>query len=250
MRLAIEHPASLLPRETGGQLTQERQKPLLILFHTQDQSQPALKANRTRKFLVAMRKRDDLGSERPMDDLIKLVRTYRLTAGLAERIRLAEEIFRLIEPDLRLFVFSSITHDAAKDALQEVLKAVATSLKKFEGGTVKEFWAWCYRIARNKLSDHYRSKAADRTQSLPPEELWRMMELSAQDAPLTAQTRLDLDYAIKLLTATKPECSDLLWRHYVIGLDYTELAEERNVSYDNVRMKIGRCLDEAKSLIS
>jgi DNA-directed RNA polymerase specialized sigma24 family protein len=86
-----------------------------------------------------------------MDDLIKLVKTYRLTAGLAERIRLAEEIFRLIEPDLRVFVFSSVSHEAAKDALQEILKAVATSLKQFKGDTVKEFWAWCYRIARNKL---------------------------------------------------------------------------------------------------
>jgi hypothetical protein len=44
-----------------------------------------------------------------MDDLIKLVKTYRLTAGLAERIRLAEDIFRLIEPDLRVFVFSSVS---------------------------------------------------------------------------------------------------------------------------------------------
>ena len=67
---------------------------------------------------------------------------------------------------------------------------------------------------------------------------------------MTAQTRLDLEYVIKLLTAAKPECSELLWRHYVIGLDYTELAEERNLSYDNVRMKIGRCLDEAKSLVT
>jgi RNA polymerase sigma factor (sigma-70 family) len=185
-----------------------------------------------------------------MTDLIKLVKTYRLTAGLSERLRLAEELIRLIEPDLRLFVFSSVSHDAAQDALQEILKAIAIGVRKFQGDTAKEFWAWCYRIARNKINDHYRSKAADRTQSLPPEELWRMMELSAQDAPLTAQTRLDLEWAIKLLTAAKPECSDLLWRHYVIGLDYAELAEERNLSYDNVRMKIGRCLDEARSLIS
>jgi RNA polymerase sigma factor (sigma-70 family) len=185
-----------------------------------------------------------------MDDLIKLVRTYRVTAGLAERIWLAEEIFRLIEPDLRVFVFSSVSHEAAKDALQEVLKAVATSLKQFKGDTHKEFWAWCYRIARNKLNDHYRSKAADRMQPTPPEDLWQMMELSAQDAPMSPAVRHDLDYAIKLLTAAKPDCSDLLWRHYVIGLDYGEIAEERNLSYDNARMKIGRCLDEAKSLVS
>jgi RNA polymerase sigma factor (sigma-70 family) len=185
-----------------------------------------------------------------MDDLIKLVRTYRLTAGLAERIRLAEEIFRLIQPDLRFFVFSSISHEAAEDVMQEILKAIATSLKKFEGGTAKEFWAWSYRIARNKLNDHYRSKAADRMQPTPPEELWQMMELSAQDAPISPAVRHDLDYAIKLLTAAKPECNELLWRHYVTGLDYAEIAEERDLNYDNVRMKIGRCLEEAKSLVS
>jgi RNA polymerase sigma factor (sigma-70 family) len=185
-----------------------------------------------------------------MDDLIKLVRTYRFAAGLSERIRLAEDIFLIIEPNLRLFVFSKISNDSAQDALQEVLKAVATSLKQFKGDTEKEFWAWCYRIARNKLNDQFRKQYADRMQPTAPEELWRMMELTSQDAPITAQTRHDLDYAIKLLTASKPECYDLLWNHYVIGLDYAELAEERGLQYDAIRMKVGRCLEEAKSLVS
>jgi RNA polymerase sigma factor (sigma-70 family) len=185
-----------------------------------------------------------------MDDLIKTVRTYRFTSGLAERVRLAEDIFRRIEPDLRLFVFSSIKNDSAQDALQEVLKAVAVSLKKFQGDTEKEFWAWCYRIARNKLSDHYREQYAELAQPVAPDELWRMMEVSAQDAPITAQTRHDLDYAIKLLTAAKPECYDLLWKHFVIGLDYGELAEMWNQNYDAIRMQIRRCLDQAKALVS
>ncbi len=43
-----------------------------------------------------------------MNELTRLVKTYRLTAGLTERVHLAEEIFRLIEPDLRLFVFGSV----------------------------------------------------------------------------------------------------------------------------------------------
>src|SRR5580658_1667786 len=103
-----------------------------------------------------------------MDDLIKLVRTYRVTAGLAERIRLAEEIFRCIEPDLRVFVFSHVSHEAAKDALQEVLKGVATSLKSFKGDSQKEFYKWCYRIARNKLADHFRQQRTERVQPLPP----------------------------------------------------------------------------------
>src|SRR5271170_1268254 len=118
-----------------------------------------------------------------MDDVIKLVRTYRLASGLTERLRLAEQIFRLILADLRVFVFSRLPPQVAEDALQEVLKAVATRMCRFEGGTTKEFWAWCYRIARNKLNDQYRSKAADRMQTMPPEDLWQMVELSAQDAP-------------------------------------------------------------------
>jgi DNA-directed RNA polymerase specialized sigma24 family protein len=76
-----------------------------------------------------------------IDELIKLVRSYRLTEGLAERIRLAEEIFRLVEADLWIFVFARVSADAAKDALQEVLKAVATGMRAFRGGTEKELWA-------------------------------------------------------------------------------------------------------------
>ena len=184
-----------------------------------------------------------------MADLIKIVRTYRVTSGLAERIRLADEIFRLIEKDLRLFVFNSVAHPHAEDALQEVLKAIATSLKKFDGGTEKEFWAWCYRIARNKLSDHFREAKAERAEAVPPEELWRMMEVSAQTAPMTAAVRHDLEYALQLLTASQPECRDYLWQHFVFGFDYAEIAEAQNLNYDSVRMRIVRCLEEAKSLV-
>ena len=185
-----------------------------------------------------------------MDDLIKLVKTYRLTAGVADRLRLAEEIFRLIEPDLRFFVFRAIQSPAAEDVLQEILKAIATGMKNFAGGSSEQFWAWCYRIARNKLNDHFRRQTADREQPMPQDELWQLVESSAQVSPLSPADRHDLEYAMKLLTASKPECYDYLWKHFVFGLAYGEIAEEQHLSYDNVRMKIGRCLDEAKSLVS
>ena len=185
-----------------------------------------------------------------MEQLIKLVRTYRVTAGLAERLRLAEEIFRLIEPELRLFVFGQVPHSTAEDVLQEILKAIATNLAKFAGDSGKEFWSWCYQIARNKLNDQFRRQAADRLQPMPPEELWQLVDASAQDTPLSPADRLDLEYAMKLLTASKPECFDYLWQHFVFGLAYGEIAEQQSLSYDSVRMKIGRCLDEAQSLIA
>jgi RNA polymerase sigma factor (sigma-70 family) len=133
---------------------------------------------------------------------------------------------------------------------QEVLKAVATSLRKFQGDSAKEFWGWCYRIARNKLNDQYRKQGSDRMQPMPPEDIWQMIEASSHDAPVTPAVRQDLQYALQLLTKSKPECYDFLWNHFVFELDYADIAADRNMTYDNVRMKIGRCLEEARSLVS
>ena len=185
-----------------------------------------------------------------MEQLIKLVKTYRLSSGLAERLRLAEAIFHLIEPDLRVFVFSAIKPQAADDVLQEVLISITNSLKNFERNSNEEFWAWCYKIARRRIYDHIRKKASDRLQPMPHDELLDLVDTSAQAAPMTAADRHDLEYALKLLDSSKPECRGYLWNHYVIGFDYGEIAEELNLNYDNVRMKIGRCLDEAQSLVS
>jgi RNA polymerase sigma factor (sigma-70 family) len=185
-----------------------------------------------------------------MEQLVKFVRTYRLTAGIAERVRLSDEIFLRLEPQLRFFVFGQVPPPDAEDVLQEIMKAVATSLGNFKGNSRDEFMGWCYSIARHKLNDHYRRKAGDRMQPLPPEELWPIVDATAQKTPMSAGDRIDLEDAMKLLTASKPECYDFLWKHYVIGLDYAEIAEEQNLKYDNVRMKIGRCLDVAQSLVS
>ena len=185
-----------------------------------------------------------------MEEVLKLVKTYRITPGLADRLHLAEQLFSLIEPDLRLFVSGSVSPSNAEDVLQEVLKAIATSLDKFAGDSAKEFWGWCYGIVRYKLKDQYRRQATDRLQPMPPEELWELVETSAQDTPLSSADRLDLDYAMKLLAAAKPECFDYLWKHFIFGLAYGEIAEEQSLSYDSVRMKVGRCLDEAQSLIA
>lgn len=185
-----------------------------------------------------------------MDDVIKLVKTYRFTQSLPERLRLAEQIFQLIGPDLKLYVAGSVHRDAAADVFQEVLKAVAVSLARFSGSTVKEFWAWAYRITRNKISDHFRKHAADRAQPMPVEELHALIDASARTAPFSPADRLDLDYAMKLLHAAKPDCHQLLWQHYVIGLDYGDLAEEYGLSYDAARMKVTRCLHDAQALVA
>jgi len=74
------------------------------------------------------------------------------------------------------------------------------------------------------------------------------IELSAQDSPINPGVRRDLEYIMNLLLALKPECYDLIWKHYITGFDYAEIADEKNSKYDAIRVKIGRCLQEAKTL--
>ena len=49
VRLAVQHPARLFRREAEGQLTEQRQKPMLIVFHAKPVRAPA--KNRTRNNL-------------------------------------------------------------------------------------------------------------------------------------------------------------------------------------------------------
>jgi RNA polymerase sigma factor (sigma-70 family) len=184
------------------------------------------------------------------DHLLKLLIAFQHTNGPVGRLRLAEEIFSVIEPDLRSFVFSHVRQNAGDDVLQEVLKAIATSLGKFTGHSAGEFWAWCYRIARNKLNDQFRRQFNDRSQPMPPEEILQLAETTTHSASFTAADRHDLDFAMKLLIKSKPDCYDFLWKHFVFGLNYDEIATELKLNYDQVRMKIGRCLETAKALMA
>ena len=54
---------------------------------------------------------------------------------------------------------------------------------------------------------------------------------------------------MRLLTEAKPECYEFLWSHFVLGFGYAEIADAKNPTYDGVRMKVGRCLDDAQALV-
>jgi RNA polymerase sigma factor (sigma-70 family) len=186
-----------------------------------------------------------------MDDPLKLVQQYRAAATLDERLRLGEAIIRLVSPDIRVFLMGLVPHGAVADICQETFVAIAKGLLRFEGLTAKSFFAWCYSIARNKLNDHLRRQCAEeRVTSFDPEQLVALLDGAVADSAISPQDRLDLDEAMQALTISKPECRDYLWKHFVSGFEYAEIAEESGLTYDGVRMKIGRCLEVARTLMA
>jgi len=185
-----------------------------------------------------------------MDELIKLVRNYRLNHTLTDRNKYTEAIFRVVEPKMSLFVFKAIHNpSSAEDVLQEVVRAIIVSLSSFSRDTERQFLDWCYRIARNKINDHYRAQAkeAKHLQRMPDEELW---ELAAAPAPLSPGDRLDLEYAMKLLKASDQDCYDYLLRRFMLEAEYAEIAEQENLKLDTARRRIERCVELAQSLVN
>lgn len=185
-----------------------------------------------------------------MDNLIRNIRTYRLTGGLGERFRLAEEIFAVVEPNLRRFVFARVNTNNAEDVLQTSLQAIAASLSKFNGDTESELWGWVYGIAKNKLRDQFRRQASDRHTSIPPEDLWQAVEAAAASRPLSPADTHDLKLAMALLAKSREDCLAVLEQHYLLGLTFVEIAEAAQTTPDAVRMRAARCVELARELLS
>ena len=182
------------------------------------------------------------------DEIIKLVNDYRKEKDVKERLSLVEKIYFKIKPILHGFISKIAPPRVAEDVLQDALEAVVTRMHAFRGKTEREFWSWCYRIARNKANDAHRRHFSSRLDPIPPEELDQLVEASSRTEPLSPGDKLDLEYAMNLLEKSKPECRTFLWKHFVLGWKFTEMAQELGLKSDAVRMKINRCLSLAQGL--
>ena len=185
---------------------------------------------------------------RSMESLIELVIAYRQAGHLALRMRLAEEIFRRIGPSLYDYVHRRVPEVVVDDIYQEVLLDIAKRLHTTDADTDQRFWAWCYRIAFRRCADFHRHRPPE--VALDIEELRRVLEAGTLIEPPSAGERQDLEYALSLLEAAKPPCLELLWDHYVLDLDYADLAEAPGETNDAVRMRISRCLELARILVA
>lgn len=185
-----------------------------------------------------------------MESLMELVNRCRRATSREEWVGATEALARAVAPPLRAFVLGKGVQDAADDVFQEVLTAIVTRLDWFEGRTEGEFRGWCYRIARNKCSDHLRRKYADRSVPLDDEGAQREIEASVSVEGLSPGDRMDLEDALELLRQARPPCYDYLIQYYIQGWDYQEIAAEAALTYDNARMHVQRCLALAQKLVN
>ena len=140
---------------------------------------------------------------------------------------------------------------------QETLAAIVEKLDEFkiEGDSAKPFWGWCYGITRHKIADAHRRRGKESEhmslddEAVYAEVLWRAIEASAVDEPISPGERLDLKDAMGMLKKLSPECFECLWKYHVLGLPYGEIWKSEELDYDTARMRIKRCERKARDFL-
>ncbi len=184
------------------------------------------------------------------NELVEFARACGHATEKHERLRFAEELVVRVGPMLGTFVAAHCPEAAVEDVLQEVLIGIAKSAPKFRGNTDLQFWKWCYRIASHKLADYLRRKSNQPMLSLDVEEIRRAVEATAADPPISEEDREKLEMALGLLARSKPPCVEYLTLHFIVGLDYRELAAWYATTANAMRMQIQRCLTLARALVA
>lgn len=102
------------------------------------------------------------------------------------------------------------------------------------------FSAWLYGIARNALTDHYRSSRPH----TDIEDVWDLA--STENVAAAAGDRLSLDKLREALRTLKPEHRDIVMMRLWDGLSYKEIGDMLGKSEDSCKMAFSRTLAQLR----
>jgi len=181
-----------------------------------------------------------------MEKLTDLVRRYLSASTREERVALGQELAHSIRPPIYAFLMWNCGQpELAEDLSQDTLIVVFQRLEQWRGDSDKIFIGWCRGIARYKLCDHFRRhQETEDIASVSESELWKIVEASTKNTPLSAGERPDYEYAVSLILKARSPCNKILQMYYIEETSYEDIAAFLGISYNAARMQIKRCLRE------
>jgi len=153
-----------------------------------------------------------------------------------------------IYPVIQAFIICRLGWQIGEDVTHEAVGAILAGLPKIKAKTKRNFRAFCFRVARNKIFDALRSKYGSRAEALDPLELAKAVEAGMADADEASSLYSDLALLNAVLLASKSTCREVLVAHFIEDLEHEVIASFYGTSKDAIRMKINRCLKEAKRI--
>gem|GEM_PF-3442922 len=153
-----------------------------------------------------------------------------------------------IYPVIQAFILCRLGYQLGEDVTHEAIGAILARLPKIKAQTHREFRAFCFKVARNKINDALRSKYGNRVEAFDPLEITRAIEagMAIDDPPANAYA--DLEVLTAVFAASKSTCRRVLMEHFIADLEVKIIASFYGISKDAVRMKIERCLEDARRI--
>lgn len=132
--------------------------------------------------------------------------------------------------------------DVALDLTQDVFSNIWTYISR--GKRVGNIRAFCFRVARNRLTDFYRKKKATSLERF----LDAGFDVSDQGMSLAfARTRLDADYSMRALSALSPQHYQIIQMRLVDDKSIDEIAFELGIKKNAVSVRLHRALQYARN---
>lgn len=146
---------------------------------------------------------------------------------------------RYIERIYRFIYYKTFSRELAEDLTSDVFTKALTKIHTYDD-TRGSFSAWLYRIARNRVVDHFRT----RKESVPIEDIFDIGEENRTVEQLDAIATLNRvsDY----LKTMNPRQREIITLRIWEGLSYREIAEIIDGTEDSAKMAFSRGIRELR----
>lgn len=158
-------------------------------------------------------------------------------------------IYDLYARRIYRFVFFKVaSEEEAQDLTADVFLKAWQYLLEEKGGEVRHLGALLYSIARNRVIDHYRSRASHGTVPLVDgaEEIIPDERMSV----VRTETKLDAEMLEKHLRSLKDEYREVLILRYLDELDTSEISDVLGKQAGNVRVLIHRAVEALRAVVA
>lgn len=181
---------------------------------------------------------------------MELFTRYRTAKTEAEASEAGRAIVELSGPRLGVLMGKLSSEEVAKDLLQDVWLGLFSGLHQFRGNSDREAAALCRVIVERRAADWIRRRPKFEMVPLDDDEMRDAIEASLPVKPFSIGEKSDVEEAMKLIKACKPENVWFIQQRFFEQRSYKEIGELCGMTEAAVAMKIRRILEEAKALVS
>lgn len=131
-----------------------------------------------------------------------------------------------------------VARDVVQDVFMETWKCIA------DGGEIQNIRAYLYRVARNRIIDHYRKH---KTQSLDVIQE-KGVDFGDERGGATAEAQREASHMLRLLGKVEQKYREPVLLRYMEGLGTKEVAEILGETEGNASVLVHRGLEQLKKL--